>query len=71
MDILLARLDAPNEFGLFNRSKKWQFMLMLSDLDDSLPAPELTADDETIMSWLSALFETHFETARTALLSRP
>jgi hypothetical protein len=69
IDFMLAPLDAPNEFGLSNRSKKWRFMLMLSDADDDLPTPAPDADDGTEMSWLKSLFEVHFETARTALLS--
>jgi hypothetical protein len=70
IDFLLAPLDAPNEFGLSNESKKWQFMLMLSREHDDLPTPPPDADDDTEMSWLKALFEIHFDAARTALLSR-
>lgn len=67
---MLALLDAPNEFGLLNRSKKWHFMLLLSDAHDDLKTPGLDADDDTVMSWLKALFETHFDAAHAALLSR-
>ena len=66
---MLAPLDAPNEFGLLNLSKKWHLMLMLSDAHDDLDTPELEADDDTVMSWLKALFDVHFESARAALLS--
>jgi hypothetical protein len=69
IDFMLAPLDAPNEFGLLNTSRKWHFMLMLSDAHDDLPTPGLDADDEMVMSWLRALFEVHFEAARNALLS--
>jgi hypothetical protein len=31
---MLAPLGAPNEFGLDNRSKKWRFMLAVSDATD-------------------------------------
>jgi hypothetical protein len=69
IDFLLAPLDAPNEFGLLNGSKKWRFMLMLSDAHDDLPTPVPGADADTEMSWLKALFEVHFQPARAALLS--
>jgi len=69
IDFMLAPLDAPNEFGLLNRSRKWHFMLMLSNARDELSTPGLDADDDTVMSWLKALFEVHFEPAHTALLS--
>lgn len=69
IDFMLAPLDAPNEFGLLNRSNKWQFMLLLSDAHDDLTTPGLDADDGAVMSWLKALFEVHFDAARNALLS--
>ncbi len=69
IDFLLAPLDAPNEFGLSNASKKWHLMLMLSNAHDDLVTPPPDADDETEMSWLEALFEIHFEAARAALFS--
>ena len=55
IDFMLAPLDAPNEFGLLNSSKKWQFMLMLSDVRDDIPTPGLDADDDKVMSWLKTL----------------
>jgi len=70
IDFLLAPLDAPNEFGLSNKSEKWQLMLMLSTEHDDLSTPPPGVDDETEMSWLKALFEIHFDAARTALLSQ-
>jgi hypothetical protein len=70
VDFMLAPLDAPNEFGLTNNSKKWHFMLMLSGVHDDLKTPGLEADDATVMSWLKALFDIHFDFARTALLAR-
>lgn len=70
IDFLLAPLDAPNEFGLSNESKKWQLMLMLSREHDDLPTPPPGADDDTEMAWLKALFEIHFDAARAALLSK-
>lgn len=69
IDFMLAPLDAPNEFGLLNRSKKWHFMLLLSDAHDDLTTPGLDADDAMMMSWLKSLFEVHFDAARNALLS--
>jgi hypothetical protein len=65
---MLAPLNAPNEFGLLNPSKKWQFMLMLSDAHDDLPTPGLDANDDTVMSWLKALFDLHFESAHAAII---
>ncbi|SOX52788.1 hypothetical protein MAAFP003_1455 [Mycobacterium ahvazicum] len=70
IDFMLAPLDAPNEFGLLNRSKKWQFMLLLSAAHDDLTTPGLDADDNEVMSWLEALFKIHFEAARDALRSQ-
>jgi hypothetical protein len=70
IDFMVALPDAPNEFGLINNSKKWHFMLLLSDAQDNLKTPGLDADDDTILSWLQALFDTHFEPARRALLQR-
>jgi hypothetical protein len=69
IDFMLARLDAPNEFGLLNRSKKWQFMLKLSDAHDDIATLVLDADDNMVMSWLKALFEVHFKSARAKLSS--
>jgi hypothetical protein len=69
IDFMLAPRDAPNEFGLVNRSKKWQFMLMLSKAHDDLKTPGLDADDGAVMSWLKALFDRHFDAARAALLA--
>ncbi|MCV7329415.1 hypothetical protein H7J81_04810 [Mycobacterium cookii] len=69
IDFLLAPLEAPNEFGLSNASKKWHLMLMLSKAHDDLATPVPDADDEAEMSWLKALFEIHFESAHAALLS--
>jgi hypothetical protein len=68
IDYFLAPPDAPNEFGLLNESKKWRLMLMLSNVRDDLVTPAPDADDETEMSWLKALFETHFDAAHAALL---
>lgn len=70
IDFLLAPLNAPNEFGLSNESKKWQLMLMLSREHDDLPTPPPGADDATEMAWLKALFKIHFDAARAALLSK-
>lgn len=69
IDYFLAPPDAPNEFGLSNESKKWRLMLLLSNVRDELVTPSLNADDETEMSWLKALFETHFAVSHTVLLS--
>lgn len=70
IDFMLAPLDAPNEFGLTNDSKKWHFMLMLSDVHDGLKTPGLDAEDGAVMSWLKALFDIHFDSAHAALLSK-
>ncbi|BBY21896.1 hypothetical protein [Mycobacterium stomatepiae] len=70
IDFMLAPLDAPNEFGLVNRSKKWQFMLMLSNAHVGRAAPGLDADENEVMSRLEALFKVHFPSACDALRSR-
>jgi hypothetical protein len=70
IDFMLAPLDAPNEFGLVNRSKKWHFMLLLSGVCDDLKTPGLDAEDGAVMSWLKALFDIHFDAAHTALLRK-
>lgn len=69
IDFMLAPLDAPYEFGLLNPSKKWQFMLKLSDVHDDIATPGLDADDDTVMRWLKALFEVHFGAAHSTLFS--
>jgi hypothetical protein len=68
IDYFLAPLDAPNEFGLANESKKWHLMLMLSNVRDALVTPAPDADDEAEIAWLKALFEIHFDAGRAALL---
>jgi hypothetical protein len=68
IDFMLAPLDAPNEFGLANSSKMWQFMLALSHLDDGLRTPQVDAPIDTWWAWRIALFEARIETARIALL---
>lgn len=70
IDFFLAPLDAPNELGLDNRSKKWHYMLMLSGTQDDLATPGLDADDTDVMQWMKDLFKIHFGAAHNALLSR-
>src|ERR1700759_4499446 len=67
VDFMLAPLGAPNEFGLDNRSKKWRFMLAVSDATDDLGTPPLRAGTDAVWAWRKALFDAHFEAARTAL----
>lgn len=67
IDFMLALPDAPNEFGLLNRSKKWHFLLMLSGFDDGLVRPRLGASTDVWWEWRRALFEAHFPVARDAL----
>lgn len=67
VDFMLAPLDAPNEFGLENRSKKWRFMLALSDVTDDLGTPPLGAGTDEAWAWRKALFGTHFKAAQRAL----
>jgi hypothetical protein len=67
VDFMLAPVDAPNEFGLDNRSKKWRFILTLSDATDDLGPPPLGAGTDEVWAWRKALVDTHFEAARTAL----
>lgn len=66
---MLAPLGAPNVFGLSDKSKKWRFMLALSDAVDDLGVPPVGAGPDAMWSWRKALFDAHFEAARTALLS--
>ncbi len=68
-DFMLAGIDAPNEFGLVNKSKRWHFMLRLDDTEDGLTTPLLTSSPETWWEWRAALFEAHITTARSGLLS--
>ena len=70
IDFMLAPVDAPNEFGLLNASKKWQFLLLLSDFDDGLSTPALGADAGVWWQWRRALFEAHFPSAHAALVAR-
>jgi hypothetical protein len=67
VDFMLAPVDAPTEFGLVNKSKKWRFLLSLSDFDDGLATPPLNAGTETWWRWRIALFEAHIVQARAAL----
>lgn len=69
VEFLLAPLDAPNEFGLVNESKKWQFLLSLSESDDGLVTPSLDAGGDTWWDWRKALLEAHIDDARDSLLS--
>jgi hypothetical protein len=66
VDFMLAPSDAPNEFGIENRSKKWHFMLALSDANDDLETP-VGAGPEKVWAWRKALLEAHFDSARSAL----
>lgn len=70
VDVMLAPLDAPDEFGLVNESGQWRFMLALSDVNDSLETPSMDASAETWWTWRSALFEAHFDSARAVLLQK-
>ncbi|MGV0764420.1 hypothetical protein [Mycolicibacterium sp. XJ647] len=67
---MLAPLDAPNEFDLLNRSKKWHFMLQLNDAHDDHRTPGFDAEQGTVVSWLKALSDIHFDAAHAALLSK-
>ncbi|OBK44354.1 hypothetical protein [Mycobacterium sp. 1081908.1] len=67
VDFMLAPLDAPNEYGLVNNSEKWHFMLALSDVNDDLGAPPLGAANDEVWAWRKALFDAHFDAARSAL----
>lgn len=69
VDFMLAPLDAPTEFGLVNKSKKWRFLLSLSKSDDGLATPPLDAGTETWWKWRTALFDAHIDEARASLLS--
>lgn len=64
---MLAPLDAPNELGLINASKKWHWMLMLSDVDDDLITPPVGSSDSSVLAWLKDLFDVHYAAAHTAI----
>lgn len=70
LHFLLAPLDAPNKFGLDDGFKTWRYMLALSDVTDDLGPPPLSGGEAKLWAWRKALFDTHFEAARAALLSR-
>jgi hypothetical protein len=67
LSYLLAPLDAPNEFGLVNASKQWQYMLALSDNPDDPGTPPIGQGIEALWAWRKALFDKYFESARRAL----
>jgi len=67
LDFMLAPLDAPNVFGLDDRSKRWRFMLGLSNAVDDLGMPPWNEGTDAIWAWRKALFNAHFESARIAL----
>jgi hypothetical protein len=69
VDFLLAPVDAPNELGLVNASKKWQFMLLLSDLDDEFSTPAVDASTNVWWEWRRALFKAHLPTAHLAIVA--
>jgi len=67
---MLAALDAPNELGLVNSSKKWRMMLLLSEVDDIISAPSVGADYVTVSAWLKQLFNMHYASAHAALMNQ-
>ena len=70
VDFMLAPIDAPNEFGLLNTSKKLQFLLLLSDFDDGLTTLTPGAAIDVWWEWRRALFDAHFPAAHAALVAR-
>ncbi|PRC43178.1 hypothetical protein C6A85_000000106690 [Mycobacterium sp. ITM-2017-0098] len=68
IDFMMAPPFAPNDFGLADRSRTWQFMLMLSGAHDDLDTPSPDADDIAVMSWLKALYDAHFSSAHSKLV---
>ncbi|MCV7422027.1 hypothetical protein H7K45_15865 [Mycobacterium yunnanensis] len=70
VDFMLAPVNAPNELGLRNDAKSWQYLLLLSDFDEGLTTPSLDAPTEEWWEWRKALFEAHFPAAHAALLAR-
>jgi hypothetical protein len=69
VDFMLSPLDAPNEFGLVNKSGQWHYVLALSGTNDGEMTPSLDATAGTWWAWREALLETHLGAARTALLA--
>jgi ADP-ribose pyrophosphatase YjhB (NUDIX family) len=71
---MIGTLDAPNEFGLRSKSKKWQYFTRFVELPD-LPLSELArtakAEYESFedpLHWVKSRIENHFDAARTGIL---
>lgn len=67
---MLADSEAPNCFGLAHAGEQWQFLLVLSDVDDGLVTPTLQADTQTPWHWRGALLEAHLPNALKTLRER-
>jgi hypothetical protein len=71
---MIAPLDAPNEFGLRSKSKKWQYFtrfIKLPDLPLDQVAQMARAEYESYdnpLSWVKARIECHFDVAHAGIL---
>ncbi|GAB4947604.1 MULTISPECIES: hypothetical protein [Mycobacterium] len=77
INAMIAPLDAPNEYGLYNGSGKWHYFNDFTDIPD-LPLEELVrklraerANFETTperLEWLKRRIARDFDSARTAIV---
>jgi len=73
---MIGPLDAPNEFGLRSKSKKWQYFTRFVPRPD-LPLDQLTQmarteyeSYETPLFWVRSRIEKYYEAAHTGILQR-
>jgi hypothetical protein len=69
-DLMLAKPDAPNTYGLEHAGKDWYFLLELSGFNDEFVMPAIDADARTWWEWRKALVEAHLPGALRALSDR-
>jgi hypothetical protein len=69
-DLMLAKPDAPNTYGLEHAGKDWHFLLELSGIDDGFVTPAIDADAQTWWGWRNAMVEAHLPSALRVLSDR-
>lgn len=78
INAMIARLDAPNEHGLYNRSSQWHYLndfiqapdLPLEELVKVLKAERANFESDTKwLEWLRGRIETNFPAARDGVLN--
>ncbi len=73
---MIGPLDAPNEYGLRSKSKRWQYFTRFVELPD-LPFAEVTraaraeyeSFDEPLL-WVKARIDKYFDVARAGITSK-